>query len=109
MHGRLSKQITVAGLLGLVAVSAVVMSLLRPPGPPDEVEAIMLAKTYLQTNREFDYPTGYWVRAAWDQKLGYWRVGFLGAGGRGSTLLLRVSPDRSCRAEPMDISFFDLR
>src|SRR4051812_44165670 len=92
------KRLTVSGLLVLVAASALVMALLRPPAPPNEVEAIALAKAWFSAHNEFDHPKGYWVRTAWDDKLGAWRVGFTGAGG--SSLLARVSPDRSCRSLP---------
>ena len=109
MRRRRQKRITIGGLLVLVAVSAVLLSLLRPPAPPDEGQAILLAKAYLQANDEFDYPLGYWARAVWNSKQGTWRVGFVPARkDGGGTILVEVSRDRSCRAAPMDFSFVDL-
>ena len=94
----------------LVAVCALLLGLLRPPAPPDEGQAILLAKAYLQARDEFDYPRGYWARASWDSKRGTWRVGFVPARkDGGGTNLVEVSPDRSCQTPPMDFSFVDLR
>jgi hypothetical protein len=110
MRWRRNKRITIGGLLVLVAVCAVLLSLLRPPAPPDEGQAILLAKAYLQARDEFDYPRGYWARAIWNSKQGTWRVGFVPASRNyeGGSYLVEVSPDRSCRTAPMDFSFFDL-
>jgi hypothetical protein len=111
MERRWGKQVTVSGLLVLIAASALMMSVLRPPTPPDEGQAIVLAKAYLVARDEFDYPRGYWARAVWDQKRGAWRVGFVPARARkdgGASLMVEVSPDRSCRWGSADISFFDL-
>jgi hypothetical protein len=109
MRWRRKKQITIGGLLVLVAASALLLSLLRPPAPPDEGQAILLAKAYLQARAEFDYPLGYWARAVWNSKQGTWRVGFVPARkDGGGTILVEVSRDRSCRTAPMDFSFVDL-
>jgi hypothetical protein len=111
MERRWRKQVTVNGLLVLVAASALVMSVLRPPAAPDEGQAIVLAKAFLVAHNEFDYPTGYWVRAVWDQKRGTWCVGFMPATARqdgGAALMVEVSSDRSCRAASTDISFFKI-
>ena len=110
MRWRQKKQITIGGLLVLVAVSALLLTLLRPPAPPDEGQAILLAKAYLQDRNEFDYPLGYWARAVWNSKQGAWRVGFVPASRKaeGGTILVEVSRDRSCRTAPMDFSFVDL-
>ncbi len=103
------KRITIGGLLVVVAICAVLLSLLRPPMPPDEGQAILLAKAYLQTRNEFDYPLGYWARATWNSERGTWRVGFVPARKtEGGTILVEVSRDRSCRTSPNDFSFFDL-
>ena len=109
MERRWKKQITVSGVLMLVAGSALVMWLLRPPTTPDEGQAILLAKAYLVTHNEFDYPMGYWARAVWDQTRATWRVGFVPARKDGGcTQMVDVSPDRSCRGASMDFAFFDL-
>jgi hypothetical protein len=109
MRWRRKKQITIGGLLVVVAVSALLLSLLRPPAPPDEGQAILLAKAYLQAHEEFDYPLGYWARAIWNSKQGIWRVGFVPARkDGGGTILVEVARDWSCRTAPMDFSFFDL-
>jgi hypothetical protein len=101
---------TIGGLLVLVAVCALLLSLLRPPAPPDEGQPILLAKAYLQARDEFDYPRGYWARAIWDSKQGTWRVGFVPARkDGGGAYMVEVSPDRSCRTAPIDFSFVDLR
>jgi hypothetical protein len=47
MQWRRKKSITIGGLLVLVAVCAILLTPLRPPAPPDEGEAILLAKAYL--------------------------------------------------------------
>jgi hypothetical protein len=109
MSWRSKNRTTVGGLLVLVAACALALSLLRPPAPPDEGQAIFLAKAYLQAHNEFDYPSGYWARAVWNAKQGTWRVGFVPArkDGGGSSLV-EVSPDRSCRTPLFDHSFFDL-
>jgi hypothetical protein len=109
MRWRWKKRTTVGGLLGLVAVCALSFSLARPPAPPDEGQAIFLAKAYLQAQKEFDYPSGYWARAVWNAKQGTWRVGFVPARKDGGyTSLVEVSKDRSCRTPLFDHSFFDL-
>ena len=105
----LKDEIPVGGLLVLIAATALVMNLLRPPDPPDEGEAILLAKAHLAVHNEFDYPNGYWTRTEWNQRRGSWRVGFLSAGKSGYVMLVEVSRDRSCRTASMDFSFFDLR
>jgi hypothetical protein len=105
-----SKQMSVGGLLVLVAGFALVMSLFRPPAPPDEGEALVLAKAYLTTNNEFDYPRGYWSRAVWSQERGTWIVGFVPHSPKqgGATQAVEVSPDRSCRTASPGLAFFDL-
>jgi hypothetical protein len=109
MRGRWNKRITISGLLVLVAVCAVLLSLLRPPAPPDEGQAIVLARAYLQSRDEFEYPLGYWARAVWDSKQGTWRVGFVPARkDGGGTILVEVLRDRTCRTPSMDFSFFSL-
>ena len=109
MRWRWKKRITIGGLLVLVALCAVLLSLLRPAAPPDEGQAILLAKAYLQTRNEFDYPLGYWARTVWDSEQGTWRVGFVPARkDGGGTMLVEVSRDRSCRTAPIDFSFVDL-
>ena len=106
---RWKRRITLGGLLVLVAACAVVFSLLRPAAPPDEGQAILLAKAYLQAHDEFDYPLGYWARADWNPKRRTWRVGFVPARkDGGATLMVEVSPDRSCRTPSFDYSFFEL-
>src|SRR5689334_8357305 len=96
MEWRLKRQTTVGGLLALVALSALTMSILRPVDPPDQAEAIRLARAYLVAHKEFDYPNGYWVRTEWSEKRGSWRVGFHGHKS-GPSLLVEVSRGRSCR------------
>jgi hypothetical protein len=100
------KGMTIGGLLVLVAVSALVIDLFRPAGPPDEFEAIRLAKAHLAAHNEFDYPNGYWVRTQWDKKRLCWRVGFEPVRhGGGHSFLIAVFRDRSCWTEPIDFYF----
>jgi hypothetical protein len=109
MRWRSKRRITVGGLLVLVAACAVAFSMLRPEAPPDEGQAILLAKAFLQAHNEFDYPSGYWARADWNPKQQSWRVGFVPARkDGGGTMLVEVAPDRSCRATSFDFSFFQL-
>jgi hypothetical protein len=109
MRWRWKRRITVGGLLVLVAGCAVAFSLLRPEAPPDEGQAILLAKAYLQAQKLFDYPSGYWARADWNPRQRTWRVGFVPARkDGGGTMLVEVAPDRSCRTPSFDFSFFQL-
>jgi hypothetical protein len=81
---------------------------MRSPRPPDEGEAILLAKAHLQARNEFDYPRGYWARAVWDPHRGAWSVGFVPARkDGGGNLMVDVYPDRTCREGAIfDHSFF---
>jgi hypothetical protein len=110
MGRRWKMQVTVGGLLVLVAGSALVMSLLRPATPPDEGQAIVLAKAHLLKHNEFDYPRGYWARAEWNVTRGTWIVGFLPHSPKhgGYSLAVEVLPDRSCRSVSPGLSFFDV-
>jgi hypothetical protein len=102
-------RVTIGGLLALVAACALAINWLRPPPPPDEGQAILLAKAHLATCNVFDYPLGYWARATWNPKRGVWRVGFVPARKDGGpTQLVEVARDRTCKTPMMDISFFDL-
>ena len=104
------KQVTVGGLLMVVAGSALVMSVLRPPTPPDEGEAIVLAKAYLLTHDDFDYPRGYWARAVREETRGSWIVGFVPQSPKqgGYSQAVEVLPNRSCRSSYQGLSFYDL-
>lgn len=109
MGPRKRVRLTIGGLLLLVAACGLLFHLVRPPTPPDEGEAILLAKAYLAAHREFDYPLGYWARAVWDESRGAWRVGFVPARkDGGGSMLVEVSADRSCRTAAFDFGFFDL-
>jgi hypothetical protein len=102
-----SRRITLGRLLILVAAIAVVLSLLRSPEPPNEGEAIVLAKEYLVAHGDYDYPHGYWVRTQWNQGRESWRVGFKAPGKKeGPSLMVEVDRDRSCRSAQHDYAFF---
>ena len=106
MRWRRKKQIMIGAFLVLVAADALLLSLLRPPAPPDDGQAILLAEAYLQARDEFDYPLGYRARAVWNSKQGTWRVGFVPSRkDGGGTILVEVSRDRYCRTAPIDFSF----
>lgn len=109
MEWRPKKRVTVGGLLILVAASAFAVNWLRPPTPPDEGQAVVIAKAHLVAHNEFNYPRGYWARVVWNPKQGSWYVGFIPARkGGGDTQMIEVLPNRSCRTAPMDFAFFDL-
>lgn len=109
MNWRVKKRVTIGGLLVLVAVTGVLLALLRPRGSPDEAEAIQLAKSYLAHQNEFHYPSGYWVRAQWIEG-GSWLVGFMPpAGAGGYSQLVLVFPDRTSLPHPHDPQFFGVR
>lgn len=105
----MKRRITLRALLAVVAISAVASSWLRSPAPPGEGQAIELARGFLVKHNEFDYPNGCWTRAEWDPAMARWRVGFLGVGGQGASMMVEVAHDHSCRSAPMDFTFFNVR
>ena len=103
MERRWTYSITLGSLLTFVAAAALVLSILRRQPPPNEWEAIPLAKAHFAVHKEFDYPAGYRSHADWDQQRSVWRVEFKPTPDEtGYYLCAEVSRDRTCRTVPID-------
>lgn len=103
-----NRRLSVGGLLLLIALIALLLAYLRST-PPNEGQAIMLAKAHFQASNEFSYPKGYWSRADWNPKTQTWRVAFMPATRDGGySLMTEVFPDKTCKSATFDFSVFDI-